>query len=89
MATKSQGRGQSYSARAGNLFGRARQEATPSRLIAAGALAAGAAAYAVLRDPARRERIRESARDYLDRGTAWWQGSDSSRAPSAVGIPVS
>jgi hypothetical protein len=88
MANRTGSNNRSYSARASRLMGRARQEATPSRLIAAGTLAAGAAAYALLRDPERRDRLTKSARDYLDRGMAWWDQSTRNEAPSASNIAV-
>jgi len=88
MASKSS-TNRTYSERAGRLMNQARQEATTPRLIAAGTIAAGAAAYALLRDPARRDRLIQSARDYVDRGTAWWNQSRASETPAASEITVS
>lgn len=88
MATKSQNN-RGYSNRAGDLIDLARREATTSRLVAAGTLAAGAAAYAVFSNPARRERIKDLAQGYVDRANAWWQGEQSNQSPSAAEIPVS
>lgn len=89
MATKSPRTNGNYRERAGEYLSRARQEATTPRLIAAGAVAAGAAAYALLRDASRRDLIRESARDYLDRGMAWWHSGSTAEAPAASEIAVS
>jgi hypothetical protein len=88
MASRTKTNNRGYYDRAGDVLGRARQEATTPRIIAAGAVAAGAAAYALLRDPARRERIRGFAQDYIDRGSAWWQERSSS-PPVASEITVS
>lgn len=77
------------SSRVGEFMDRARKEATLPRMVAAGTVAAGAAAYALLRDPARRERLKKSARDYVERGSAWWNdGRGSQKTPSASHIPV-
>lgn len=87
MASKTHTSSRGFYDRAGDMLGKAREEATMPRLLAAGAVAAGAAAYALLREPARRERIRETARDYIDRGTKWWQGGSQS-PPAATEIAV-
>ena len=89
MANRTASNNRSYSRRASQLLDRARGEATTSRLIAAGTVAAGAAAYALLRDPQRRDRLMSSARAYLDRGTAWWNENTRKEEPSASGIAVS
>lgn len=86
MASKTHTSTRGYYDRAGDMFGRAREEATMPRLLAAGAVATGAAAYALLREPARRERIRETVRDYIDRGTRWWQGGTQSPPPASEGM---
>jgi hypothetical protein len=92
MATKSANGSRRYSARANDFMHKAQQEATAPRLVAAGALALGAAAYAVLRDPGRRERLKGRAQEYMDLASAWWN-ADSTQpqqpAVSAVHIPVS
>lgn len=86
MASRTQSSRNSYYDRAGEMLGRARQEATTPRILAAGAVAAGATAYALLRDPVRRERLKDMAQDYIDRGSAWWQGKSP---PAANEITVS
>jgi hypothetical protein len=89
MASRTQGRSRrSYYDRAGEMVGRARQEATTSRIVAAGVVATGAAAYALLRDPSRREQLKATAQDYINRGTAWWQGQSNAQ-PAASEITVS
>jgi len=91
MATKSTNGRRSYTARANDFVQRAQREATGSRLAAAGVLALGAAGYVLLRDPARRERLKDRAQEYIDLASAWWN-SDSRPQPSAVSashIPVS
>jgi len=91
MPTESANSRRGYSARANDLAHRVRQEATAPRIAAAGALTLGAAAYALLRDPARRERLKDRAQEYIDLASAWWN-SDSRPQPSAVSashIPVS
>lgn len=85
MATKSANGSRNYSARANNFMQRAQQEATGPRLAAAGALALGAAAYAVLRDPGRRERLKDRAQEYVDLASAWWN-ADSGPQPQTASV---
>ncbi len=85
MPTKSVNRN-SFSSRASDFVDRARNEATPARLVAAGTLAAGATAYAVLRDPARRERMRDGAQSFIDRGLNWWRDGELRQTPAAEPI---
>jgi hypothetical protein len=53
----------SLSSRARSGWDTARREATTPRIAAAVAIGAAAAAYGLLRDPDRRERLRQSAHD--------------------------
>jgi len=90
MANTSANGSSRRSGRAGDFMQRARQQATLPRILTAGAVAAGAATiYAVLRDPARRERLKQSARDYMERGMSWWNERGTESAPSARHVPVS
>jgi hypothetical protein len=88
MATSSTNR-RSQSRRTSDLLDRARQEATMPRLFAAGVLTAGAAAYALLRDPDRRERLQQRTQNYLDRASTWWNAQKGSETPSSAAIPIS
>jgi hypothetical protein len=88
MVSKTNSSG-SYSDRASDLLSRARGEATTPRLIAAGAVAAGAGAYALLRDADRRERLTTVARSYADRVASWWNESRGrSEKPTAAEITL-
>jgi hypothetical protein len=89
MATASSNNRRRRSARAGEFFDRARQEATLPRLFAAGFVAAGATAYALLRDPERRERLKLRAQTYVDSAAAWWNDQQRSETPAAAAIPIS
>jgi hypothetical protein len=89
MATTSSGNRRSRSTRSSDLFDRARQEATMPRLFAAGALAAGAAVYALLRDPDRRERLKQRTQDYVDRASDWWNTQKRAETPSGAAVPIS
>jgi len=66
------------------------QQATTPRLAALGAVAAGAATYAYLRDGDRRTRLTGMARDYADRVSSWWSGGSqpTQNAPAASTIAV-
>jgi hypothetical protein len=66
----------------------ARREATAARLATVGALALGAAAYGLLRDPDRRERLSKSARDLSDRLMSGWSRQSASPTPGASGIAI-
>ena len=66
----------------------ARREATAPRLATVGALALGAAAYGLLRDPDRRGRVIKSARDFSDRLMSAWSRPTAHSAPSASGIAI-
>ncbi len=91
MASKSANTRRNYSARANDLMHRASQEATAPRLAAAGALTLGAAAYALLRDSERRERLKSRAQEYIDLASAWWNADKPPQQPvaTAAQIPVS
>lgn len=65
----------------------ARREATAPRLATVGALALGAAAFGLLRNPERRERLFKNARGLSDRLTGWGRQS-ANPAPSASGIAI-
>ena len=89
MASKSANSRRNYSTRANDLVHRASQEATAPRLAAAGALTLGAAAYALLRDPERRGRLKNRAQEYIDLASAWWNADSQRQQPaSAAQIPV-
>lgn len=60
-------RGKSLSNRAKSGWETARREATTPRIAAAVAVGAAAAAFGLLRDPDRRERLRQSAHDLKSR----------------------
>jgi len=65
------------------------QQATTPRLAALGAVAAGAATYAYLRDGDRRTRLTGMARDYAGRLSSWWSGgSQSAQTRSAQTMPT-
>jgi hypothetical protein len=66
------------------------QQATTPRLAALGAMAAGAATYAYLRNEDRRTRLTSKARDYADRVSSWWAGGAQSAQdmPAASSIAV-
>lgn len=66
----------------------ARREATAPRLATVGALALGAAAFGLLRNPDRRERLTKSARDLSDRLTSGWGRQSANPAPNASGITI-
>lgn len=66
----------------------ARREATAPRLATVGALALGAAAYGLLRDPDRRERLTRSARELSDRLMSGWSRQPANPTPTASGIAI-
>lgn len=66
----------------------ARREATVPRLATVGALALGAAAFGLLRNPDRRERLTKSARDLSDRLASSWGRQSANSAPSASAITI-
>lgn len=78
----------SYSERASDLLTRARGEVTAPRLIAAGAVAVGAGAYALLRDAGRRDRLGDLARSYADRAGSWWNETRARPEPNAAEITI-
>lgn len=64
----------------------ARRQATVPRLATVGALALGAAAYGLLRDPGRRERLTRSVRDLSNRLMSGRSRQSANAAPTASGM---
>lgn len=83
MEQQTYGQQRSFSDRARETWEATRREATPPRLAAAGVLALGAAAYGLLRDPARRERLSSSVRDLSQR-----YGLQRETSPTASSIAI-
>ncbi len=87
MATKANGN-QGYRAQATEMLSRTREQATMPRMLAAGAVAAGAGVFALLRNPERRERLKGMAHDYSERVSGWWNEARGQKPPSASEISV-
>jgi hypothetical protein len=66
----------------------ARREATAPRLATVGALALGAAAFGLLRNPERRERLTRNARDLSNRLMSGWGRQSANPTPNASGIAI-
>lgn len=86
MATTASAR-RSRSSRGADWMESVREQATTSRLVAGAALAVGAAVYALMRDPARRDSLKQKAQGYLDRGKEWWNAEPAVTEPSPVQLP--
>jgi hypothetical protein len=78
----------SYSRRASDMLDSAWEGATAPRVAAAGAVALGALAFAYMRDKDRRDRLTRTARDYSDRASNWWHGSQKSSTASQPTAPM-
>jgi hypothetical protein len=82
MVTKSNSTTQNRISRRSRVLNRIKREATTSRLAtAAGVMAIGAAAFALLRDGSRRAQIKEFGRSIADKAQAMADNSAKRKAP--------
>jgi hypothetical protein len=78
----------SFTTRARTSLDAARKEATAPRLVTVGALALGAAAFGLLRNPQRRHRLAKSMRDLYERIPGRTDHAPQQQAPNASAITI-